>query len=71
LRLQPVGALLMSKDGPREIYCPWCLAAGRRRYLGTLDGDYFKAPPCSCGFQLELTQRRKVPRRVDRIEIRA
>lgn len=61
----------MVPPGAREIYCPWCAADGKRRYLGTLEGDYFRAPPCDCGFQLELTQRRKLPRNRQRIAMQA
>lgn len=31
---------------PIELRCPGC-----NRYLGTVDGAYFAAPPCSCGLQ--------------------
>lgn len=34
-------------DGPeRRLTCPAC-----RRYIGTVDGQYYEAPPCRCGVQ--------------------
>lgn len=34
---------------PIELRCPGC-----GRYLGTLDGVYFRSPPCACGLQLTI-----------------
>lgn len=51
---------------PKEILCPLC-----RRYLGTIAGEYFRAPPCQCGWQLQLVKVRKLPRNIDRIEVKA
>lgn len=34
---------------PIELRCPGC-----NRYLGTLDGCYFRSPPCVCGLQITI-----------------
>lgn len=39
-----VSSLISTEDV--RLSCPRC-----SRYLGTLDGFKFEAPPCKCGFQ--------------------
>lgn len=38
-----------SPPAPIELHCPGC-----GRYLGTVDGVYFRSPPCVCGLQITL-----------------
>lgn len=38
--------MLNQPGPPTRLTCPAC-----SRYIGTVDGGYFEAPPCQCGVQ--------------------
>lgn len=50
--------LNQTQSGPIELRCPDC-----GRYLGTLEGTYFRSPPCVCGLQMTIQMVGKRARR--------